>query len=328
MPTSTVKPATGKTATGKTATSRIEKKTTGRATTGTGRVPTQRTTGGTRIPKRKNNPMIIIGVAVVVLAGIIGALTFAGAFKTTLNMDIINRDLKVITEEAAKLEEANKYEEAIAAWQKAIKFIDDNGAGEIHKSAKLDFKSRIKGMEEARAEDKKVEDSWRTWKAKYDKIGGEGGIDKLELMKDAKEHTSAFGQKPWFQEFVKFKEQLQLMINSDAAVDQMKDIQFLTNKLNEKYKFADRTMGLWGPAIKEFKSYLKSAGSSDKPKAEQRIMECESRASDALKSFGKKAETMKAGGEDAYKYLQEKKPQFEGSAVEAEFVKLVDSYKP
>ncbi len=318
-------------------TARIEKKTTGRATTGTGRVPTSRATAGGgsgrlgAVPRKKNNPIILIAVGGGALALVLGVMAFAGVFKASVNMDVVKRDLGAITKAAAELEEAGKYDDSIAKWNEAIAYIDKNGLADTMASVKLDFKGRIKSIEEGKKADAEIVDRWTQWKSKFDKIGGEGGVDKLELMKDARNLVEAFATKPFYKEFTDAKEQLQRMIDTDAATSARQDYQVFINDLNSRTKFADKekTVCQWGTAIKELKEFMKKTTAADRPKAESKIGEIEGRAREGVDFFRKRAERMKADAEgDPYKWLQERKPQFAGTAVEEEFNKVVESFKP
>jgi hypothetical protein len=316
-------------------TARIEKKTTGRATTGTGRVPTSRATAGGgsgrmgAVPRKKNNPIILIAVGGGALALVLGVMAFAGVFKGSVNMDVVKRDLRAISDAAGKLEEAGQLDEAIAKLNEGIAYIEKNVPDLA--TDKASFKQRISDIETGKKADAEIVDRWTQWKAKFDKIGGEGGVDKLELMKDARNFVEVFATKPFYSDFTKAKEQLQRMIDTDAATTARQDYQVFINDLNARTKFADKekTVCQWGTAIKELKEFMKKTTAADRPKAESKIGEIEGRAREGVDFFRKRAERMKADAEgDPYKWLQERMPQFAGTAVEEEFNKVVESFKP
>jgi len=278
-------------------------------------------------PTRAGIPIGDLGGGMFATVGILAALMFGGVFDSSANPEIVKEKLGKMGTEAAKLADKGDYEAAKAKYRECIDLIKMSKLDDRFKADIIGINGAIKQIDDDVAEAQKIADSWTKWKVKYDKIGGEGGVDKIELMTEAKNLLDSFRGKTWYNDFIAKKDQLQHMLNTEMAIAQRQDFQVFINSLNEKYKWAHLEDGKWGPAVKELKEYVtKTATAADRPKAESKITEIDGRARQFLKRLVTRAEKAETKP-DGVKILEARKDQFLGGGVEEEFNEAVEKLK-
>jgi hypothetical protein len=312
-----VKPATGKVpTTASTATkgntSRVQKKATERVPTGTARATS----------RKKNNPLVLAGLGVLVLGIVVAVCLFIRDPREP--WPIVLKRLQEREQTAAKAE-SEGLDRAILLWMEALKEADTCGYPDETATMRSGYKTRIEGLKGTKAEHAKLEEKWREVKTGYDKVVAKTA-DKRDWIAEARQYTESFQGMPWEKEYKEAKDRVAKLIEDEDNAKKALDFVNFRAATLLKHKYNEDLDGGWGPALDDFRAYVanKDVTADDKGKAQTEMKTIESRAKDGLARHKSRAERLDRA--EAKKYLEARKPQFVGTAVQAEFEQLLKSY--
>jgi pSer/pThr/pTyr-binding forkhead associated (FHA) protein len=270
--------------------------------------------------KPKSNPVtvILVGIGVIFL-GIVGFIFFgtSGGNKN----EILSDKYTKLSDGAAAAASERRYDDAIKLYRDAMKEVEGR---EQYKGDVATIKATIKELEVTKKSMAEATGRFEAFRKKYDEMKPDQARD---LWKEGKDLEAAVKDAnfPWFKELVKTIEQINKVIDTDAAIAKRQDFQVIRNENEAKYKLSSKEPDYSG-AIKEWQQYL-TQPSADKAKTEQVLQSINIKAKGEfvrLKSSAERKEDKAAAIAEAQKHFQ----RFEATDVAADFKKLLEDLKP
>lgn len=299
----------------------------------TGKLPAKPAAGGapTRGTAKRERPAppaaakkgvaLYIGIGVGGLAVVGGLLYAAGIFEP--NLEPQRQSAQQALSASKKLIEDAKYDDAIAKCQSALDALKSDPQQE-KLSPQLDaLKAGLQKATEERDLAKTSADKWTAWKKKFEGADGMSPGDRRTLMTEAEGLTTSFARRPWWAEFNAARARLDRLLTPAVSLQPWKD--FLAD-LEQKTKFTDATNGQWSTAFKALKQRALDVPDDGK-EVEAKIKDLDRVLQTAFTDCMLTAEGMKKKGQDAVKFLTDKRPNFAGTHAEVQYDELIETIK-
>ncbi len=273
----------------------------------------------TEARKKKTNPIVvIIGLIVVVTGAIIGFILFGGGEET----DLQKAQLKQSCDRAAKLEEENRLDEAIAEFGKALKIAEGS---DVFKGNAATLKVRIKEIQDFKEQLAAASKEFQEFKKRYDS----NAAPYRQLWDEGKALQSRCGKLdvPWVKELGVIIETLGKLMDTDRAIEKRMDFQNVRNGINQECALGDKTgKANYSLAVRKWKEYIENKPSDDaRNKAVNEISQIGIKINEELRGLRNRAERLADDKkkDEALDSLKQQRPRFEKTEGEEALEKLI-----
>ena len=237
---------------------------------------------------------------------------------------IVMAEVEGLRLEAAKHEDAARFDAAAAAVDRALETLERERLGETLAGLAAEMRSHRKQLLGKRDAAARLASAWAECKAQVDGAVEVGDITPLLGRLQALADAANGSPLPWVQEAEATRIALQERLAEARRRDAKRDWAVFRLEVTTEFDLEGQA-ARFGPAVKKIRAeFLPSAAPAPRKAAEEEIARIESRARGELGRIAKRAEK-KPG---PVGYLLGEKPRFEGCPVEAELDALIRSYGP
>lgn len=271
--------------------------------------------------KGKSNPitMILVGIGVIFL-GVLGFVLFGSSGSNEAQAQ--HEKYEQVKAEAASLESAGKYAEAIKKYKAAIQM----GEGyDRYKSDVMTMKATIKTIEETMKIVAEAGVRFTDFEKKFEARKTE---QLRDLWKEGKDLQAAIGDAEfdWKKSLKVMLERIDKELDTERQMAKQQDFQVIRNDIVEKHRLgSNKGDAQYSEAVKAWKAYL-AQPAADKGKTEQALQSIQLNAKDEYKRLEGR---LRRNADKAAALAEAEKqfPRFELTDVNADFKKLIEELK-
>ncbi len=265
-------------------------------------------------PAGSNTGLFAI-IGVVALAGVVGGLYAAGVFGGPDLNDAKRRTVRLCSEGRALLEEGNPTD-ALKKYQAGVDHLAGQNLGDKLPEQMAELQAGIEKCKADQTAEKAAREKWLAWKAKTEKTN----IDHDALLKEADTLAPLFSKRPWAAQFAAARESLKPPEKPAVSWEA-----FLA-ELEKGTQYSHPTDGRWGDAMTALNKRREQVP-ADGTKIDALIKDIDRTMQRIFTELMLESERMKKKGEDAVKFLTDRRPQFAGTHAEIQYDELIETIR-